>query len=104
MEIILTNENFQSEVLEAKETVLVDFFATWCGPCAMIAPHVEKLAETYPALKVCKLDVDQATEIAIRYGVASIPTLLYFQGGQVVGTLVGYMTYDKLCKETEALL
>ena len=104
METVLNNQNFQSEVLEADGLVLVDFCARWCGPCKMIAPHVEALAERYPALKVCRLDVDEATETAIRYGVSSIPSLLFFRDGAVVETLVGYRSEEELCEVTEGLL
>lgn len=104
METVLNDKNFQSEVLCAEGLVLVDFFARWCGPCRMLSPHIDALAERYPDLKVCRLDVDEATETAIRYGVASIPTLLYFRGGQVVETLVGYRSLEELCEVTEALL
>lgn len=104
METVLNNQNFQSEVLEADGLVLVDFFARWCGPCKMIAPHVVALAERYPALKVCRLDVDEATETAIRYGVSSIPALLFFRDGAVVETLVGYRSEEELCEVTEGLL
>ena len=104
METVLKDTNFETEVLRAEGLVLVDFFARWCGPCKMIAPHVEALAESYPDLKVCRLDVDEATATAIRYGVASIPTLLFFRGGEVVETLVGYRGEEELREVTEALL
>ena len=66
METVLNDTNFETEVLRAEGLVLVDFFARWCGPCKMIAPHVEALAESYPDLQVCRLDVDEATATAIR--------------------------------------
>jgi thioredoxin 1 len=100
----LTTENFEEEVLKATGTVLVDFYAVWCGPCSMIAPHVEALAEEYPALKVCRLDVDAATEVALQYGVRSIPTLLYFRDGKVIKTSVGYCSLEELRAMTEELL
>ena len=104
METVLNDMNFETEVLRAEGLVLVDFFARWCGPCKMIAPHVEALAESYPDLKVCRLDVDEATATAIRYGVASIPTLLFFRGVEVVEKLVGYRGEEELREVTEALL
>ena len=104
MEHILTNENFAHEVLEAEGLVLVDFFATWCGPCKMLSPHIEKLAEENPAIKVCKLNVDEADEPTRRYGIRSIPTLIFFRGGEVVKTSVGYLSYEELKTLVEGLL
>ncbi len=100
----LTNTDFDSEVLQADELVLVDFYAVWCGPCQLIAPHVDALAEQYPTLKVCRIDVDSAGAIAARYGIVSIPTLIYFRGGAVVKTVVGYRTREELRAMTEELL
>lgn len=104
METVLNDANFDAEVLRAEGLVLVDFFARWCGPCKMISPYIDALAESYPALKVCRLDVDEATATAIRYGVSSIPTLLWFRDGEVVKTLVGYSGEAELREVTEALL
>ncbi|MBQ4324781.1 MAG: thioredoxin [Clostridia bacterium] len=104
MEYTLTQDNFDSEVLAAEGLVLVDFFATWCGPCSMLAPHVTRLAEELPEVKVCRLDVDSAMEIAVRYGISSIPALFYFRGGEIVKTLVGYCDYEELRRATEELL
>lgn len=84
-EVILNNDNFKAEVLDAKGLVLVDFWATWCGPCKMLAPTVSEIADEYEGkVKVCKLDVDQAMDIAMSYGVASIPTLILFKDGEIV--------------------
>ena len=99
MEITVTKDNFEREVLQAAQTVLVDFFATWCGPCKMIAPIVKELADEGKA-KVCKIDVDEQPELAIRFGVDSIPTLLIFKNGALVNRAVGYRSKDQL----EALL
>ena len=89
-EITITAQNFEEEVLRSDIPVLVDFWATWCGPCRMLAPTVAKIAEEQEGkVKVCKLDVDEAQGIAIRYGIASIPTLMVFDGGEIKGTLVG---------------
>lgn len=104
METVLNDTNFQSEVLDAEGLVLVDFFARWCGPCKMLSPHIDALAEQYPDLKVCRLDVDEATATAIRYNVSSIPALLYFRNGEVVETLVGYRSAEELSEVTEGLL
>ena len=89
-EIILTEANFEQEVLKSDKPVLVDFWATWCGPCRMLAPTVAKIAQEQEGkIKVCKLDVDEAQNIAIRYRIASIPTLMYFVGGEVRDMLIG---------------
>ena len=89
-EIKVDDGNFKTEVLESPLPVLVDFFATWCGPCRMIAPIVGEMAEEYQdKLKVCKMDIDGAPESASRYGVLSIPTLILFKGGAEVERIVG---------------
>ena len=87
----ITNENFEAEVLQSDKPVLVDFFATWCGPCKMIAPTIEEIAAERDDIKVCKIDVDQAQELAIRYKVASIPTLMVFSSGDIVKQALGAM-------------
>ena len=93
MEIKLTNENFDQEVLQADRPVLVDFSATWCGPCQMLAPIVSEIAaEKSETLKVGKIDVDEAPEIAARYGITSIPALLLFRNGELSATSVGYVS------------
>ncbi len=85
----ITKENFESEVLHSKVPVLVDFFAAWCGPCKMVAPTIDEIAAEREDVKVCKIDVDQETELAIRYNVSSIPTLMVFSGGDVVKQSLG---------------
>jgi len=93
MEIRITNDNFEAEVLKADRPVLVDFSATWCGPCQMLAPIVAEIAaEKADVLKVGKVDVDEAPELAARYGIASIPALLLFRNGDVKATSVGYLS------------
>ncbi len=88
--IELTNSNFQSEVIESSIPVLVDFWATWCGPCRMIAPVIEELASEYDGkLKVGKVDVDNYQQLAMQYGIRSIPTLLIFKNGTVVEQIIG---------------
>lgn len=90
MEVELTNENFQSEVAESSVPVLVDFWAEWCMPCKMIAPVLEELGQEYEGkLKIGKVNVDEQGEIAAKYNVVSIPTLLLFKEGEVVNQLVG---------------
>jgi thioredoxin 1 len=88
--IEITQSNFQSEVLDAEVPVVVDLWAAWCGPCRMVAPIIEELAEDYHGrIKVAKLDVDAEPALAAKFGVASIPTILLFQGGEVVASAVG---------------
>ena len=95
-EVKLTKENFENEVLNSIGTVLVDFFATWCGPCKMLSPVLEEFARAHEDIKVCKIDVDEETPIAIKYGVASIPTLILFKDGEMVKQTLGYQTLDQL--------
>lgn len=95
--------NFQSEVLQSDVPVLVDFTATWCGPCKALAPIVEKLADEFAGkAKVGKLDIDESPEIAQKYGIRSVPSVLVFKGGQKTGQHVGLTTRDKLVKLLDA--
>ncbi|HIT50964.1 MAG TPA: thioredoxin [Candidatus Aveggerthella excrementigallinarum] len=90
MSEIISSAEFQSKVLQATEPVLVDFFATWCGPCKMLAPTLDAVAaEVAGRAKVYKVDVDQSPDVAAQYGVMSVPTLILFKGGQPVKQMVG---------------
>lgn len=98
--IVITKENFDSEVLKAEGTVLVDFWATWCGPCRMLSPIVDEVASERPDIKVGKINVDEQPELAQQFGIMSIPTLLVFKNGEKVQESVGLIPKEKV----EALL
>ncbi|MBE5937512.1 MAG: thioredoxin [Lachnospiraceae bacterium] len=87
--IEINKENFKKEVINSDKPVLVDFWASWCGPCKMLAPIVEKIAEENTDIKVCKINVDEEQELAMEYKVMSIPTLIVFKGGVAVNRSVG---------------
>ena len=94
---IITKHNFEDEVINSSLPVLVDFWATWCGPCQMLAPVIEEIAEEYSGkIKVGKINVDEEQELAVKYGVMSIPTVMLFKNGAVESTSVGYVPKEKL--------
>lgn len=95
-EIKLTADTFQSEVLCSDKPVLIDFWATWCGPCKMIAPIIAEIAEEHPEWKVCKVNVDEEGTLAARFGISSIPTVLLIKDGRTVATSIGYLPKDEL--------
>lgn len=92
-----TTSNFQEEVLGAETPVLIDFWAEWCGPCKMIAPIVDEIAEEYEGrLRVGKLDADEHQDVLMQYGVMSIPTLILFKNGEAVERITGYVPKNKI--------
>jgi len=97
MEIKVTRENFKKEVLESNVPVVVDFYATWCGPCRMLAPIISEVAnEVGESAKICKLDIDESPELAEEYGIESVPTLLRFDGGVVVNGFTGFAPKEEI--------
>ena len=101
----LTNQEFQTEVLDSKELVLVDFFATWCGPCKMMAPVIDQLAEEMDGkAKIFKVDVDEARDLAAKYRIMSVPTLMFFKNGEVVDQIMGAVPKDRLVDKINALI
>lgn len=103
--IELTEDTFEDEVLNADNPVLVDFWAEWCGPCRMVGPIVEELADEYEGkAKIGKVDVDSNPSISTKYGIRSIPSLLIFKDGEVVDQIVGAVPKSKLKKQLEAQL
>ena len=101
--IVLTDDNFSAEVLNASQPVLVDFWATWCGPCRMIAPIVQELSSEYEGrAKVGKLDVDAAQKTAAEFGIRSIPTLLIFKEGKVADQIIGAVPKGQITEKLEA--
>lgn len=96
MEVVINKENFESEVLKSEKPVIVDFWATWCGPCAMLAPTIKEIADENPDIKVCKADVDENMELAQQFKISVVPTLLAFKDGKVVNTLVGAESKEQI--------
>lgn len=98
---IITNDNFTKEVLENKKTVLLDFWASWCGPCKMLSPVVDEFAEENENIYVGKVNVDEQSELATQFEVMSIPTLIVFKNGQKVNQSVGVISKEQIAKLTE---
>lgn len=104
-EVTITNANFEEEVIKSEIPVLVDFWATWCGPCRMVAPIIAKLAEKYDGkITVGKCDVEENEDLAQEFGIRNIPTILFFKNGEVVDKLVGAVAEAKLDEKFQALL
>ncbi len=103
--IAVTTDQFEETVLKSETPVLVDFWAVWCGPCKMIKPHVEALADEYAGrVKVVSVDVDNEHEIAEKYGIMSIPTLFFFKDGKVVDQQVGAVSKKDIASKMDSLI
>ena len=103
--ITITSQNFELEIKNATKPVVVDAFATWCGPCKLMEPAFEELAAKYSDKYIfAKLNVDEASDLAIQFGVTSVPTLLFFKEGQLVGQHIGYMSKEDLESKIEEKL
>ena len=103
MEILLTDQNFKEEILNSEVPALVDFWAPWCGPCKMVSPAVEEIANQYDGkIKVGKLNVDDAPMTASQYSVMSIPTLMIFKGGEVVDKIIGAVPKEQIEEKIKA--
>lgn len=94
--IKVNNDNFEQEVLQSEKTVLVDFYANWCGPCKMLSPIVDEVAEEVKNVKVCKVNIDEARDLAMKYDIMSIPTLLVFKNGNVVNNSLGLIKKEQI--------
>ena len=105
MVVDVSDQNFESEVIKSAVPVLVDLWAPWCGPCRMVHPVIEKLAKDYDGkVKFCKLNVDENQQTAAKYGIMSIPTLLFFKNGKRADTVVGAVPEQVLKPKIDALL
>ncbi len=104
-EVIVTDANFEQEVLKHNGPVMVDFWATWCGPCRMLGPVVEELAKEYEGkVKVCKLNTDEGPDTSMKYRITSIPTIIFFKNGEVAGQAVGLQSKSALQEKLNSLL
>ncbi len=94
----ITKENFETEVLKSQKTVLLDFWATWCGPCQMLSPIVDAFAEENPDISVCKVNVDEQPELAMSFSIESIPTLVVMKDGKAVDKSLGVIPKEKIAE------
>ena len=97
-QIQVTKDNFEEQVLRNEKLVLLDFWATWCGPCKLIAPTVEAIAEEHDSMVLGKVNVDEEMELAVKFGITSIPTLIVMKNGEAAGKLIGYRSKDEILK------
>jgi thioredoxin 1 len=103
--IHLTDATFEQEVLKSDIPVLIDFWAAWCGPCRLIAPYIDEVSQEYQGkIKVCKLDVDNNQMTAMRYGIRSIPMLLFFKNGEVVDSILGAVPKKNIVEKIDNIL
>lgn len=101
---IVNTGSFRGTVEESNKVVVVDFFATWCGPCKMLTPVFESLSQEMPNAEFVKVDIDQSLELAQKFGISTVPTMMIFKNGKVVDTLVGFMPKDSLKAKVQAHL
>ena len=105
MEVVVTSENFENEVIKSDIPVLCDFWATWCGPCMMLSPVIEEFAKKYEGkIKVAKINVDEQLNLAKDYGIMSIPTLILFKNGEIISKTLGYMQLSEVETFAQAVL
>lgn len=96
--INLTKDSYHNEIMETEKVVVIDFWATWCGPCKMMAPVVEEVAKDYPDVKVCKVNVDEEPELSNAFKIVSIPTIVVIKNGEIIDSVVGYRPKEDIEK------